>query len=118
MDADDLAQAVARLTIFTARRDAMREAVRHHRAEPGEPNSPLVFHISEEDADAIDVILAALAEAQETQETQAAILRAFVERVCARAEADMLGGSPLEGAHYRAMQEELRLMEAAGEAQP
>lgn len=39
------------------------------------------------------------------------MVRDFVERVECRAEADMLAGNPIEGAHYRAMQEEARAAE-------
>ena len=38
-------------------------------------------------------------------------IRAFVERVNARAERDVLAGNPLTGAHYRALCIELALLE-------
>lgn len=40
-----------------------------------------------------------------------AVIRAYVARVDARAEADVLKGNPLTGAHYRAMRAELEAAE-------
>ena len=40
-------------------------------------------------------------------EIVAAVISEFVRRVDARAEADMLAGNPLTGAHFRAMRVEL-----------
>lgn len=40
-----------------------------------------------------------------------AVIRAFVSRVNARAEASMLAGRPLEGSHYAAIQAELTALE-------
>jgi hypothetical protein len=38
----------------------------------------------------------------------------FVDRVNARAEADVLRGNPLTGAHYRAIQKEVEALDASG----
>ena len=42
---------------------------------------------------------------------EAEVVRDFVERVNARAEEDMLAGSPIEGAHHRAIDAELAEVE-------
>lgn len=42
------------------------------------------------------------------------VIRAFVERVNARAEARMQAGNPLEGSHFLSMQAELTAMEEEG----
>lgn len=46
------------------------------------------------------------------------IIAAFVQRVNARAEADMLAGNPITGAHHRAIEYELSLLGSAGAAPP
>ena len=44
------------------------------------------------------------------------VIRAFVERVNARAEARMQAGNPLEGSHWLSMQAELKALEARASA--
>jgi len=59
-----------------------------------------------EAADARIAALEALA-----RRSDLAVIRAFVSRVNARAEASMLAGRPLEGSHYAAIQAELTALE-------
>ena len=44
---------------------------------------------------------------------QARAVLAALDRICARAEADMLAGGPITGAHYRAIEAERRELRTA-----